>query len=70
MLKALVLAIIRFYRYALSPLFPQSCRFAPTCSEYAAEAISKYGSFKGGWMSLKRILKCHPFHRGGYDPVK
>lgn len=69
MMKLLVLGVIRFYRLFLSPLKPPTCRFIPTCSEYAILAIEKYGVFLGGWMALKRILKCHPFHPGGYDPI-
>ncbi|MCL2525846.1 MAG: membrane protein insertion efficiency factor YidD [Coriobacteriia bacterium] len=61
--------MIRGYRQVISPLFPPTCRFMPTCSEYALQAVSTYGLIKGGWLSLKRILKCHPFHPGGYDPL-
>ncbi len=68
-MKKLFLWLIRFYRREISPHTPPSCRFSPTCSEYAAEAIEKYGAAKGGWLALRRILKCHPFHHGGYDPV-
>ena len=69
-MKKLLLRLIRFYRQAISPLFPPSCRFVPTCSQYALEAIEKYGAVKGGWLALKRFLRCHPFHKGGwYDPV-
>ena len=68
-MKALLLALIRFYRKCISPYTPPSCRFRPTCSQYAVEAIEKYGPLKGGWMALRRILRCHPFHKGGYDPV-
>ncbi|SFS37405.1 membrane protein insertion efficiency factor YidD [Marininema halotolerans] len=68
-MKRLVLGLIRFYQYFLSPLKPPSCRFAPTCSQYGWVAVSRYGVWKGGWMTIKRILKCHPFHPGGYDPV-
>jgi len=68
-LKKLLLLLIQFYRAAISPMFPPSCRYVPTCSAYAMEAIEKYGAAKGGWMALKRILRCHPFHKGGYDPV-
>ncbi|MDY6267959.1 MAG: membrane protein insertion efficiency factor YidD [Selenomonadaceae bacterium] len=68
-MKALLLCFIRFYRAAISPLFPPSCRYVPTCSAYALEAIEKYGARKGGWLAFKRILRCHPFHEGGYDPV-
>ena len=68
-MKTALLFLIRFYRAAISPLFPPSCRYVPTCSQYAMEAIGKYGAAKGGWLALKRILRCHPFHKGGYDPV-
>ena len=69
MAKKILLFLIRFYRRCISPLFPPCCRFYPTCSAYALEAVTKYGAMKGGWLALKRILKCHPFHPGGYDPV-
>lgn len=69
-MKKLLLSLIRFYRRAISPLFPPCCRFIPTCSQYAIQAIEKYGAWKGGWLALKRILRCHPFHKGKmYDPV-
>jgi putative membrane protein insertion efficiency factor len=68
-LKALLLFLIRFYRRCISPMFPPSCRFVPTCSQYALEAIEKYGAGKGFALAVKRLLKCHPFHKGGYDPV-
>ena len=68
-MNAALLLLIRFYRAAISPLFPPSCRYVPTCSAYAMEAIEKYGAWRGGWMAVKRILRCHPFHKGGYDPV-
>ena len=60
---------IRFYREYISPLKAPSCRFVPTCSEYAMIAVEKYGAFLGSWLALKRVLRCHPFHKGGYDPV-
>ncbi len=65
----MTLGLVYFYRYAISPLTPPSCRFTPTCSEYALEALTKYGLFKGGWLSIKRILRCHPWGGRGYDPV-
>ena len=61
--------LIRGYQRYLSPLLPDSCIYSPTCSQYALEAIEKYGVLKGGWLALLRILRCHPFHKGGYDPV-
>lgn len=67
--KRALLGMIRFYRKHISPGLPPACRFSPTCSEYALEAVEKYGAIKGGWLALRRILKCHPLHRGGYDPV-
>jgi hypothetical protein len=69
-LKTLITALIRLYRYMISPMLPNSCRFTPSCSEYSLEAVSKHGALKGSYLSFKRILKCHPFHPGGYDPVK
>ena len=71
-MKFILLALIRFYRKCISPLFPPCCRFIPTCSQYAMEAIEKYGAWKGGKLAVKRLLKCHPFHTGEhdfYDPV-
>ena len=71
-MKGLFLALIRFYRRYLSPLHPPCCRFIPTCSAYALEAVEKYGAWKGGWLALRRILKCQTFHRQKsieYDPV-
>jgi putative membrane protein insertion efficiency factor len=68
-MKKLFLALIRFYRRSVSPARPPCCRFYPTCSAYAYEAIEKYGAFKGGYLALRRLLKCHPLHKGGYDPV-
>ncbi|MDR2176952.1 MAG: membrane protein insertion efficiency factor YidD [Treponema sp.] len=64
-----VLFLIRFYQNAVSPHFPASCRYVPSCSAYAYEAVRKYGAFRGMVLSIKRILRCHPFHAGGYDPV-
>lgn len=71
-MKKLLISVIRFYQKRISPLTPPSCRFIPTCSQYAVEALEKYGAVKGSWLALKRIAKCHPFHRGDhdyYDPV-
>lgn len=68
-MKHVARSIIRAYQLVLSPLLPPSCRFFPTCSEYGYEAIGKYGFFKGGWMSIKRVARCNPFCKGGYDPV-
>ena len=71
-MKRLLLALIRGYRKSISPARPPSCRFIPTCSAYALEAVEKYGAWKGGLLALRRLLKCHPFHRQKsieYDPV-
>lgn len=69
MLKHLFILLIRFYQKVISPLKPPSCRFYPTCSHYGLEAIQRFGAFKGGWLTIKRITRCHPFHPGGVDPV-
>ena len=71
-MKIVLLALIRFYRRSISPMRPPCCRFIPTCSEYALEAAEKYGALKGGWLALRRVARCHPFHRQRsveYDPV-
>ena len=69
-MKQALLKAIRFYRASVSPLRSPCCRFVPTCSQYAVQAVEKYGAMKGGWMALRRLLRCHPFHKGGwYDPV-
>ena len=68
-MSKLLLVLIKAYRYCLSPLLAPSCRFVPSCSDYAAEAIDKHGAGYGAWMALKRIARCHPWHPGGYDPV-
>ncbi|MEG1683446.1 MAG: membrane protein insertion efficiency factor YidD [Oscillospiraceae bacterium] len=68
-MKALLLALIRFYRKNVSPTRPPCCRFIPTCSQYALEAVEKYGAVRGGLLAFRRILRCNPFHKGGYDPV-
>ena len=62
-------AFVLFYRRCISPLTPPSCRFTPTCSEYSMQALNKYGFLKGSWLTIKRILRCHPFSKGGYDPL-
>jgi putative membrane protein insertion efficiency factor len=69
-MKKGLLKIIRIYRKYISPLKHPSCRFYPTCSQYAIDAIERYGSLKGSIMAMKRVLRCHPFNKGGYDPVK
>ncbi len=61
---------IRFYRRFISPMLPRTCRFYPTCSQYALEALKRYGTIKGIWLTLKRLSKCHPYHPGGFDPLK
>ena len=69
-MKQLLLTLIDFYQRWISPAFPGKCRFRPTCSQYAIEAIRKYGAFKGSWLALRRILRCHPFYKGDLnDPV-
>lgn len=69
-MKKVLLALIRFYRRAISPYTPAACRFTPTCSQYAYEAITKYGAIKGGWLAFRRLMRCNPFYKGNpYDPV-
>ncbi|ASF39570.1 membrane protein insertion efficiency factor YidD [Halobacillus halophilus] len=68
-MKHVMIGLINFYRKGISPFFPPSCRFQPTCSEYGLEAFKRFGFFKGAYLTIKRILKCHPFHKGGFDPV-
>ncbi len=65
----LAVGALRLYKKVISPLLPPACRFTPTCSEYAAEAIARYGLLRGGWMGLRRLLRCHPLNPGGHDPV-
>ncbi len=65
----IMLALVRAYQYLISPMFGPSCRFTPTCSEYAVQALKKYGAAKGFWLSVKRVGRCHPWHDGGYDPL-
>ncbi len=68
-LGKLFIIIIRFYQYVISPYFPASCRYTPTCSAYGIEALKKHGPFKGGWLTIKRIASCNPWGGSGYDPV-
>ena len=69
-LNKFLILIIKIYKYFISPYFPLNCRYLPTCSEYTKESIIKYGVVKGFWLGLKRIVKCHPWGKGGYDPIK
>ncbi len=68
-MKKLLLKLISAYQSSVSPHRPPCCRFTPTCSEYARQAVEKYGAARGGFLALRRLLKCHPFHAGGYDPL-
>ncbi|ROL60109.1 membrane protein insertion efficiency factor YidD [Bacteroidetes/Chlorobi group bacterium MS-B_bin-24] len=68
-MKYILIALVKLYKLFISPLFPPSCRFYPTCSDYSIEALRKYGAFKGLILSVRRVSRCHPFHPGGYDPV-
>lgn len=69
-MKTVLILLIRLYKYIFSPLLPHCCRFTPSCSVYSMEAINKYGTVKGLYLTARRILRCHPFHPGGYDPVR
>ncbi|MDP2869541.1 membrane protein insertion efficiency factor YidD [Methyloversatilis sp.] len=68
-MKSLLLSVLAVYRYAISPMLGANCRFLPSCSEYATEAIRHHGTLRGGWLSLRRIARCHPWNPGGHDPV-
>lgn len=70
MVNGVLIAVIRAYQRVLSPYIPPSCRYSPTCSQYAVEALQKHGPLRGGYMALRRVLRCTPFHSGGYDPVR
>jgi len=67
--KALLLALLRAYQYAVRPLLGANCRFYPSCSDYAMQAVERHGAYHGAWLALRRVLKCHPYHPGGFDPV-
>lgn len=69
MIKSILIQLIKFYQYAISPMMAPSCRFTPSCSHYAVDVISKHGSIRGSWLSLKRVLRCNPWNPGGYDPA-
>jgi hypothetical protein len=68
-MKAFLLGLVRGYQYAIRPLLGANCRFYPSCSDYAREAIERHGALKGSWLALRRVVRCHPYHPGGYDPV-
>ena len=69
-MKAVLVFLIRGYKLFISPILPPSCRFTPTCSEYTLQAIQKYGALRGTYLGVRRLLRCHPFHEGGYEPVR
>ncbi|WP_078544392.1 membrane protein insertion efficiency factor YidD [Litchfieldia alkalitelluris] len=69
MITKLFISFIRFYQKFISPITPPTCRFYPTCSHYGVESIKRFGALKGSWLTIRRILRCHPFHPGGFDPV-
>jgi len=68
-MKKVMLYVLKFYRKYISPLKPPTCIYIPTCSEYAVQAVEKYGALKGGWLAVKRVVRCNPFFKGGHDPV-
>jgi putative membrane protein insertion efficiency factor len=69
-MQTIVIVLLKGYKRFLSPLLPSACRYYPTCSEYMADAVGKHGAVRGVWMGLMRLGRCHPFHEGGYDPVR
>jgi uncharacterized protein len=69
-MQSVVIALLRAYKAFLSPLLPSACRYYPTCSEYMLQAVERYGAARGVWLGLRRLLRCHPFHEGGFDPVR
>ncbi|MGI8962597.1 MAG: membrane protein insertion efficiency factor YidD [Bryobacteraceae bacterium] len=69
-MQRVLIAVLRGYKLFLSPLLPSACRFSPTCSEYMMEAVARHGAIQGLWMGLRRVGRCHPFHEGGFDPVR
>lgn len=69
-MQTVLIWLLRAYKAGLSPLLPSACRFHPTCSDYMREAIERYGAWRGSWLGVKRLLKCHPLHPGGFDPVR
>lgn len=69
-MQPVVIRALQFYKRWVSPMLPSACRFSPTCSEYTMEAVSRYGAGRGIWMGLRRLTRCHPFHAGGFDPVR
>ena len=69
-MQAVVIQLLRFYKSWVSPLLPSACRFYPTCSEYMLEAVQKHGAARGVWLGARRLARCHPFHEGGFDPVR
>ncbi len=68
-MRYLIIVVLKFYKYSISPLLPMACRYTPTCSEYGIEALTKYGALKGGWLTMKRLLSCNPWGGHGHDPV-
>ena len=69
-MQRIIIGLLRFYKALVSPLFPSACRYFPTCSEYMRQAVEKHGVWHGAWLGLKRLLRCHPFHVGGFDPIR